>query len=294
MTLHVKILPIAATLALLAPAVAAAAPGGEAAPAVTHASAPPVAGQGAPLVAHKVNYDLTLASSFGAKAPTAINGRISFDFTGDACDGYSQTFRQFTELQSDEGPARVSDMSAVTYEDPAGRTFRFKLETRQNGAPAEQVDGRATRSDDGALSVALERPKRAAFDVAKDVMFPTAHMLRVLDSARAGRPMFEAKVFDGTDSGEKVYDTLTVIGKPIVGVPAEKAAQTPELAALRRWPVAISYFEEGKKDSAPHYVLSFDLYENGVSRALKLDYGEFVLKGEMTKLEFLPVKACTK
>ena len=50
---------------------------------------------------------------------------------------------------------------------------------------------------------------------------------------------------------------------------------------IRRWPVAISYFELGKKDGQPIYVLSFDLYENGVSRALKLDYGDFVLRGDM-------------
>ena len=27
-------------------------------------------------------------------------------------------------------------------------------------------------------------------------------------------------------------------------------------------------------------MISFELYENGVSRALKLDYGEFALKGD--------------
>jgi hypothetical protein len=63
---------------------------------------------------------------------------------------------------------------------------------------------------------------------------------------------------------------------------------------MKRWPVAISYFEQGKKDGAPAYVLSFDLYENGVSRALKLDYGDFVLAGEMTQLDILPTKTCSK
>ena len=63
---------------------------------------------------------------------------------------------------------------------------------------------------------------------------------------------------------------------------------------MKRWPVTISYFEEDKKDNTPNYVLSFDLYENGVSRALKLDYGDFVLAGEMKQLEFLPSKPCKK
>ena len=52
--------------------------------------------------------------------------------------------------------------------------------------------------------------------------------------------------------------------------------------------------DRNKKDGVPNYVLSFDLYENGISRALTLDYGDFVLSGEMTSLELLPEKACKK
>jgi hypothetical protein len=40
--------------------------------------------------------------------------------------------------------------------------------------------------------------------------------------------------------------------------------------------------------------LSFDLYENGISRALRLDYGDFVLAGEMSSLELLSQPECAK
>ena len=54
----------------------------------------------------------------------------------------------------------------------------------------------------------------------------------------------------------------------------------------------VSYFEEGKPDAAPNYILGFDLYENGVSGNLRLDYGDFVLSGKMSKFELTPVKSC--
>ena len=41
-------------------------------------------------------------------------------------------------------------------------------------------------------------------------------------------------------------------------------------------------------------MLSFDLYENGVSGTLKLDYGAFVLTAKLTKLEVLPTHTCAK
>ena len=34
------------------------------------------------------------------------------------------------------------------------------------------------------------------------------------------------------------------------------------------------------------------MYENGISRALKLDYGDFVIDGKMSSLEVLPAQAC--
>jgi hypothetical protein len=34
------------------------------------------------------------------------------------------------------------------------------------------------------------------------------------------------------------------------------------------------------------------MYENGISRALKLDYGDFVIDGKMTSLDVKKTKAC--
>ena len=89
------------------------------------------------------------------------------------------------------------------------------------------------------------------------------------------------------------YLTLAVIGKEATK-PGDDAAVSDKLAAIRRWPVSISYFDESKSDQPPDYVLSFDLYENGVSGSLKLDYGTFVLNAKLSKIEWLPVSACGK
>jgi hypothetical protein len=253
------------------------------------------AGAGAPqLAAHRAVYELRLASSQGSKSPSTARGRIAFDFTGNSCEGYVQNFRQFTELQPAEGPTRVSDMRSATFEDGDAKSFRFKVESKVDRGAVDDVDGRAAKSGDGALSVSLSRPRPSKLDLDQTVVFPTEHLKRIIEAARAGEKILEIKVFDGSDTGQKVFQTLAVIGKETDATVSEQAAQVPQLQGARRWPVAISYFEGDKKDSQPNYVLAFDLYENGVSRALRLDYGDFVLSGEMTKLEFLPSKPCKK
>lgn len=249
----------------------------------------PVATQLAP---HRAVYELTLGNSSGGKGPAGAHGRIAFDFTGSACDGYVQNFRQVTELQPPEGPPRLSDLRSATFEGADGRDFRFRIETRLNNRLAENIDGKAKKKSD-ALAIDLAKPKRTRLDLSGAV-FPTEHLRRILIAAQMGEQIVETKVYDGSGDGSKIFDATAMIGKPATGEIAEKPAQAEQLKSLRRWPVAISYFDPARKDGEPLYVLSFDLFENGVSRALKLDYGDFVLNGEMTELTFLPATPCKK
>lgn len=246
------------------------------------------------LANHRAVYELTLLRASGARAPTQARGRIAFDFSGSACDGYVQNFRQMTELQPAEGAAKLSDMRSATFESGDAADYSFKIETRIDNTRAEQVDGKARRTDKARIAVDLAKPKRAHLSFDAPTLFPTEHLRHIIDAAKGGEQLMEARVYDGAGDGEKTFDTLTVIGKPATAPAPEKAAQAEALKDVRRWPVAISYFEPGKKDGQPIYVLSFDLYENGVSRALKLDYGDFALRGEMTEIAFSAPPACGK
>ena len=39
---------------------------------------------------------------------------------------------------------------------------------------------------------------------------------------------------------------------------------------------------------------SFDLFENGITRALVLDYRDFRMTGELVKLDLMPLSPCAK
>jgi hypothetical protein len=247
-----------------------------------------------PLAAHRAVYELTLLKSTGTKSPTAARGRIAFDFSGSPCDGYVQNFRQLTELQPAEGPTRISDMRSATFEDGDGKSFAFDMQTNVDNAQNDVIDGKASKASDGALSIALSKPKPGKLNLDTAVVFPTEHLRRILAAAGEGRNILELTVYDGSETGDKLYETTTIIGHSIMAPVLEQAAHIPPLENMKRWPVSISYFEAGKKDEGPNYILSFDLYENGISRALKLDYGDFILGGEMTSLELLPQQTCAK
>jgi hypothetical protein len=223
------------------------------------------------------------------------HGRIAFDFGGDACDGYTLKYRQVTVLESGETGARTLDVRTATYEAGDGRSIRFKTDSHLESNSDESVDGDAAMRTDGSLAIRLKQPTRETLTVPGQAVFPSEHMKRLIEAARAGQTTLAVKLYDGSDDGKKVYDTLSLIGHRIA--PSEPSglegpARQDMLVKLPRWPVTISYFTVGSGDQTPVYTISFELYENGISRALKLDYGDFALKGELQSLEVLPYTAC--
>ena len=246
-----------------------------------------------PLAPHRATYRVVLFKSTGTKSPTSARGRVNYEFSGSACDGYSQVFRQITELQPAEGATRSSDMRSATFEDGDEKSFSFDIKTTADNNPPEIVDGHAVKKGNDFLAIQLSKPTSQTVDVDNAVLFPTAHLKRIIAAAKAGQHILGVKVFDGSDDGKKVYDTTTIIGHPIA-TPADDmgAAHVVAMDSMRRWPISISYFEEGRKDEGPAYSLGFELYENGVSRALRFDYGDFVLGGELATLELTPLVAC--
>ncbi len=240
------------------------------------------------LANHRAVYDLSLAKSEGTRAVEGVRGRIVIDFSGDACRGFTMQTRQVTLLDSSESGNRTSDLRNTTFESGDGANFRFRTATLMNNAPSPPVDGTAEATAQ-ALTVKLKEPKRAEFQSAGEVFFPVRHMIRLLKAAKAGETTVSAKVFDGSDDGRKVYDTLAVIGRasaaPAAASERDKPLREGDFASMRRWPVTLSYFTAGEGERTPIYTLTFDLYENGVSGRLNLDYGDFAISGNLTQLD---------
>lgn len=261
------------------------------------AAAPPIDASAIVLVPHRAVYDLKLLRSRGKRDIESVRGRILYDFSGSPCAGYALNFRQVSELDSGENKSALSDLRASTWEEASANRFRFSSENYVNDRAVEKVDGEAER-DASHVGVKLAKPSDKSFDLDHAMVFPTEHMRRIIAAARAGQTVLELPVYDGSDNGEKVYNTTTLIGRAIAPnekVPTDAAAGQAALAGLTRWPVTISYFDRNntaRGEQTPVYAISFELYENGISRALALDYDDFVVGGDMSQLEIKDAPAC--
>jgi hypothetical protein len=250
-----------------------------------------------PLVGHRAAYDISLVDSSGptpssAQTPVAATGLIAYEFHGSACDGYTSNFRQMTEMERSEGEPISMQVNAMSFEEANWKSMHFQIDS-QGAQDTPPVVGTATRGPDDDLRVVLTKPKPQTLDFGHEVLFPTQHIERLIELAKRGGGPMQARVYDGSDTGVKIFATMSVVGKEATK-PTEDAQTASALSGIRRWPVVISYFNEATTDAPPEYTLSFDLYENGVSGSLKLDYGAFALNARLRKLEILPATACAK
>ena len=94
----------------------------------------------------------------------------------------------------------------------------------------------------------LTKPAKKTVKLPSDIYFPIQHSLALVEAARAGHSQFTANLYDGSDKGEKFYETSAVIGPRAepgsVDGPA-RVANGDKLDGLASWPIAIGYFEPG-------------------------------------------------
>ena len=259
----------------------------------------PAKAAGGAFLPHQALYDLNLLKSRGSNPINSARGRILYNFSGSTCEGYTSEFRQVSELEVGEGKVTLSDLRSNSWEDGAGKSYRFKIDARMNDSDSSPVDGIAERSGDH-ITVKLKQPEAKTFTLDGATVFPTEQIHRIIDAAKEGKSLLELMVYDGSDNGQKVYSTLTVIGQPIN---ADKSPASPDpstsneqMKSLTRWPVTVSYYDRDAKtkdgEQTPVYAMSFELYENGVSRALVLDYNDFVISGALGKFDVKDSKPC--
>src|SRR5215472_5662932 len=159
----------------------------------------PAKAAGGPFLPHQALYDLSLAKSRGSSPINSARGRILYNFSGNACEGYTSEFRQVSELQVGEGKMTLSDLRSSSWEDGAGKSYRFKIDARMNDGDTSPIDGIAERTSDH-ITVKLKQPEAKTFTLDGSTVFPTEQIQRIIAAAMEGKSILELTVYDGSDN----------------------------------------------------------------------------------------------
>jgi EipB-like len=254
-----------------------------------------VSAQAVTLASHRAIYDLQVSRVDSGSGYSNVEGRLAYEVTGSACEGWAVNYRIANRYVQPEKAAQLLDTQLTTWE--SGDGLEMNLSQKQfvdsNLDSEERLNVKRPKAGVEAKGV-MTKPKDLEFTVSPDAVFPSTHQTRLLDQAAKGVTRDVSLVFDGSD-GEKTYKAISFIGKKRApGTFAVDIAnpQTEPLRGIASWPMTISYYAADNSSETPVYQASFNIYENGVSTDLVLDYGSYALKGKLTKLDMLKSDPC--
>lgn len=247
---------------------------------------------------HRAVYDLSLDGAKSGSGVAGVTGRIVYELSGNACEGYAQSMRFVTQTLNQEGEMQTTDLRTSSWEEVPARKLRFSTSTYQNEMPAEQTQGMAKRAQpNGPATVELTRPNERKANLKGNIYFPIQHSMAIIQAARAGRTILAADLFDGSETGDKIYSTSTAIGrqiKPGTGPVVSLAKGVDGLDRVPSWPISVSYFASTQEpgDAVPLYEMSYRFHENGVTGSLRINHGDFAIAGELKELTYFPPSPC--
>ena len=239
----------------------------------------------AQMVSHRALYTMSLQSSNRASDVAQIDGQMAIEIV-DACDGWTLEQRVALVITTFGGDEVTSYTSLTSWESEDGQLYRFEQQTRQDNVTIDDLSGDARLDGDQGGVAKLRKPDVIEISLPPGTVFPNRHMELLIASAEAGERFFNRVVFDGT-SVDNPYYVTSFIGTQIAGPQLPVDDQAPEV-----WPVRLAFFQIVAQDTEPDVETEWLLEANGVTRAIELDYGSFVIDGRLDVLELLAPIDC--
>ena len=234
-------------------------------------------------------YALALDQATTQSGLVGASGSMTIEWQ-DACDAWSSV--QHVTINLDDVSGNIIEINSryASWESKDGLVFQFDVRNSRDGSLDEQFNGRATLSSQGGPGrVVYSAPEDKILDLPKGTVFPSEHLLLLVDAAQKREKILSRVVFDGA-SEMGMFEINAVIGSLTpVEIPNAKLDSSLN---TKYWPVRLAFFSMKAGVDLPDYETTAHLLENGIAWGLLLDFGNFKIRGTLDKVEFPPKPSC--
>lgn len=246
------------------------------------------AAHAAELASHRATYRMGLSASRSGSGMANANGAWTYQFI-DACDGWITEFRLVITYAYSEGGQVATTTDFLGWESKDGLNYRFRVRQSREGQVTEEVEGSAKLKGAGQGGIAsYTRPEARTIKLPKGTLFPTAHTIRLIETANKGGRILARPLFDGQGE-EGALETSAQIGRAMAPQPATISSPLLNSPA---WPMRMAFFPMGSTDPLPEFEMSLNYHANGVAEDIEQIFKTFSLKGRLEAIEILPRTKC--
>lgn len=245
----------------------------------------------AEIAAHRAIYSMSLAGAKTDSGVTGAQGTMGYQW-GETCDGWTveQTYKLTLSYAESQDVNIVSNF--VTWESKDGLKYRFNQKETRNGAVDEEIRGHAELDGLGkGGTITFEKPQPQTMKLPEGALFPSAHTILLIKKAAEGENFISRQVFDGA-TVESAVLVSAVLGPKVE--PDMKDPLTAKEPVLQRpgWRVRLAFFPADPNAEKPDYELGMLLLDNGISRDMVIDYGDYTIKAKLDTIEALGKPHC--
>ncbi|HXC92121.1 MAG TPA: cell envelope integrity EipB family protein [Stellaceae bacterium] len=244
----------------------------------------------AEIAPHRALYTMTLGSTRGDSGVVGATGAMDYEW-GETCNGWTIEQRYRLRMHYAESEDVNVTSTFVTWESKDGLRYRFNQRQTRNGELDQEIRGEARLDGPGKGGVAIfTKPRAQTLKLAPGVLFPSAHTILLIDKAKAGVSFVTRQVFDGS-TDENAVQVSAVIGTKVA---VDKVSAKPSSPLLERpgWHIRLAFFPVDVKAEEPDYELGMDLLDDGVSRDMDIDYGDYTIRAKLDDIEALGKPPC--
>jgi envelope integrity protein B len=243
----------------------------------------------ADIAAHRALYTMSLAGSKTDSGVTGAHGTMGYQW-GETCEGWTveQSYKLTLNYAESQDVDIVSNF--VTWESKDGLRYRFNQKETRNGTVDEEIRGSAQLDGPGkGGTITFEKPQPQTMALPAGALFPSAHTILLIQRAEAGDKFLSRQVFDGAT----VEGAVLVSG--VIGSKIEPDPNDPiKNPLLQRpgWRIRLAFFPADPNAEKPDYELGMLLLDNGISRDMVIDYGDYTIKAKLDTIEGLGKPHC--
>ena len=243
----------------------------------------------AEIAPHRALYTMSLGSTSGDSGVVGATGAMDYEW-GETCDGWTIEQRYRLRMRYAENRDLDVTSSFVTWESKDGLRYRFNQRETRNGEVDQEIRGEARLDGPGKGGIAIfTKPQPQTMKLAPGVLFPSAHTILLIDKAKDGASFVTRHVFDGATE-ENAVQVSAVIGAKVTADPV--STKPSPLLDRPGWYMRLAFFPVDAKAEEPDYELGMDLLDNGVSRDMVIDYGDYSIRAKLNDIEPLGKPGC--
>jgi hypothetical protein len=241
----------------------------------------------ATMASHRAFYDVRLGAVAQGGGIIGANGVMSMAFEK-SCEGWVLRQQMSIIFKSSDGKLIFQESRYGGLESFDGKTYRFATLTKSD-ADKQEYKGSASLNGLGKAGAARYDGAAGQLRLPAGTVFPITHTAALIDMAKRGGRHVVVPLFDGTE-GKGAEEVSAFIGLRKSGEKFKGGVSSP-LLDRPGWPVRMAVFS-GKLQSEPQYEMGFFQLDNGVSQNLTIEYNDFSLHFDLTRIEPVPAPAC--